>query len=165
MAARRDDAWGHTHIPMAHRHGGVLLVNPGAIASPNETSRQTRRTVALLYVRDDGAPFVVHVDLAAPDRPYAPRIDWDAGFRAAHDRFAASILAPELAADWPRLAEQFFPLAPDACRAAYVRAAHRCWAGRQAVVAHADLLAELRGAGGVPADVRARVEAALLAGA
>ena len=185
LASRQDDTWGpkldrraalgraagaavvvfgHTHVPMAHRHGGVLLVNPGAIASPNESSRQTRQTAALLYVRDDGAPFVVHVDLAAPDRPYAPRINWDAGFRAAHDRFAASILAPELAADWSRLAEQVFPLAPDACHAAYLRAAHHCWAGQQAIVAHAYLLSELRGDGGVPADVLARIEKALLAG-
>ena len=118
-----------------------------------------------LASRRDGTPFAVHVDLAAPDRPYAPRINWDAGFRAAHDRFAASILAPELAADWPRLAEQVFPLAPDACHAAYLRAAHRCWAGQQAIVAHADLLAALRGDGGVPADVLAQIEKVLLAGA
>jgi putative phosphoesterase len=67
MASRRDDTWipkldrraeiarrvgadvliyGHTHNPMACRHNGVLLVNPGAIASPNAYTRQRIQTVA-----------------------------------------------------------------------------------------------------------------------
>lgn len=110
MDARKGDAWepklarraamgrsagaqvivfGHTHIPMAVEHDGVLLVNPGAIASPNFTSRQRVQCVAILTIRDDGAPFVTHVDLAHPDEAFAPRIDWQAGFRAAHARFTA----------------------------------------------------------------------------
>ena len=112
MASRTDDAWqpklarrasmgacagarivvfGHTHISMAVEHDGVLLVNPGAIASPNPTTRQRIQTVAILFIRDDGAPFVTHVDLAYPDQPFAPRIDWQAGFRAAHERFTAPL--------------------------------------------------------------------------
>jgi putative phosphoesterase len=110
MASREDDAWepklarraamgrragarvvvfGHTHIPMAVARDGVLLVNPGAIASPNPATQQRIQTVAILFIRDDGAPFVTHVDLSHPDRPFAPRIDWQAGFRAAHARFTA----------------------------------------------------------------------------
>lgn len=112
MASRADDGWqpklarranmgeqagtrivvfGHTHIPMAVEHDGVLLVNPGAIASPNPTTRQRIQTVAILFIRDDGAPFVTHIDLARPDLPFAPRIDWQAGFRAAHARFTAPL--------------------------------------------------------------------------
>jgi len=30
--------------------------------------------VALLFIRDDGAPFVAHVDLAAPERAFVPRL-------------------------------------------------------------------------------------------
>src|SRR5262249_27446015 len=67
-ASRRNDAWepvlerraamgrradarimvfGHTHVPMACAQDGVLLVNPGAIASGNAITRQRVQTVAL----------------------------------------------------------------------------------------------------------------------
>jgi hypothetical protein len=39
--------------------------------------------VAILVLLATGDPVVVHVDLAAPDRPFRPAIDWTAGFRAA----------------------------------------------------------------------------------
>ncbi len=90
-AGARIVVFGHTHIPMAVEHEGVLLVNPGAIASPNPTTRQGIQTVAILFIRDDGASFVTHGDLAKPDQPFAPRIDWQAGFRAAHERFTAPL--------------------------------------------------------------------------
>src|SRR4051812_42219488 len=135
MASRRDDAWGpkldrwaamgqradaaivvygHSHIPMAHARDGVLLVNPGAIASPNATTRQLRQTVARLYLDADGSRRVVHVDLAEPARAYQPEIDWSAGFRAAHDRFAVSILTPALASQWERLRPALGELVSDA---------------------------------------------------
>ncbi len=103
MESRKDDAWapklarraamgqqagarivvfGHTHIPMAVEYDGVLLINPGALACPNLESRQRVQSVAILTVRDDGAPFVTHIDLARPDQPFVPRIDWEAGSRA-----------------------------------------------------------------------------------
>ncbi len=114
LESRRDDSWGpklerraafgrradasivvfgHTHIPMARRVGDVLLVNPGAIASGGHTSRQTRCTVALLFLRTAHPPLVVHVDLDRPDRPFVPQIDWQAGFAAASGQFSASILS------------------------------------------------------------------------
>lgn len=188
LASRRDDAWGpklarraafgrragaaivvfgHTHVPMARDYDGVLLVNPGAIASPGPVARQTRRTVALLFLRDDGAPFVVHIDLAAPDRPFAPRVAWDAGFRAAHDQYSASLLAPDLAAGWPRLSALYATLPGEdqgALRAATLRVAHRCWSGEQATIARADILAELRGDATLPAPARARLAAAVADG-
>lgn len=90
-AGARIVVFGHTHIPMAVEHEGVLLVNPGAIASPNPTTRQRIQTVAVLFIRDDGAPFVTHVDLGYPDQPFAPRIDWQAGFRTAHEQFTTPL--------------------------------------------------------------------------
>jgi putative phosphoesterase len=104
-AGTRAAVSGHTHIPMAHEHQGILLVNPGAITSGGPISRQTRRTVAPLFVRDDGALATTHVDLAAPEVPYLPTIDWDAGFRVAHARYEQPILAPDLATRWVRLRE------------------------------------------------------------
>jgi hypothetical protein len=188
LASRRGDAWepklarrvalgreagatvvvfGHTHIPMAKAHDGVVLVNPGALASGNARSRQRRQTAALLYVRDDGAPFPVHVDLAAPAEPFVPRIDWAAGFRVALAQFEESIVSPELAADWPRLfalAESLPPAEARQLRAVVMRVAHRRWAGDPALITHADLLAELRADPHLPPAVRARFEAALKPG-
>jgi putative phosphoesterase len=119
--------FGHIHIPLAHRHAGVLLVNPGAIASPNGTSRQRVRTVALLYLMADGRLDVAHVDLAAPDRPFSPAFDPTAGFKANADRFSGSMIAPDLQAAWPRVRELL--AADEPARQAYWRLAHRCWAG------------------------------------
>ena len=67
--------WGHTHIPLAVWHEGIFLVNPGALASGGYVTRQTRRTVALLFLRRDGQPCVTHVDLDDPGGPYRPRVD------------------------------------------------------------------------------------------
>lgn len=89
--------FGHLHIPFARRFEDVWLVNPGAIASGSAFTRQTRQTVALLYLRDDGRPFVTHIDLADPGRAYEPVIDWEAGFTATADRYSESIAAPEVA--------------------------------------------------------------------
>ena len=119
--------FGHIHIPLAHRHAGVLLVNPGAIASPNGTTRQRVRTVALLYLMADGRIDVAHVDLAAPDRRFSPAFDPAAGFKANAGRFSGSMLAPELEAAWPRVRERLSRDEPS--RKAYWRLAHRCWAG------------------------------------
>lgn len=83
--------FGHLHIPFVTQHDDVWLINPGAIASGSAFTRQTRQTVALLFLRDDGRPFVTHVDLAHPDRPFAAEIDWEAGFTAALNRYSQSI--------------------------------------------------------------------------
>lgn len=90
-AGARIVVFGHTHIPMVVEHDGVLLVNPGACAAPNPTTRQRVQSVALLLIRDDGTPLVTHVNLAHPDQPFIPRIDWQAGFRAAHTQFTTPI--------------------------------------------------------------------------
>lgn len=185
LAARRDDVWapklhrraelgqragasivvfGHTHIPMAVAWEGMLLLNPGALAAPNAMTRQVHQTVALLFIRDDGVPFPVHVDLAAPDRAYTSSIDLTAGFRAAHERFGASLLAPDLTNYFPRLREGIATLAPEHARlvwALWDRLAHRCWAGERAVISRADLLAALQASADLPSAVRARLRATL----
>ena len=119
--------FGHIHVPLAHRHGGVLLVNPGAIASPNGTTRQRVRTVARLYVMADGRVEVVHVDLAAPSRRFEPAFDPAADFIANAERFGGSMLSPELQAVWPAIRERL--AGDEGARQAYWRLAHRCWAG------------------------------------
>lgn len=91
--------FGHWHIPLQYRAQGtdeILVINPGALASGNEFTHQLRNTVALMFVEHNGTCHVVHVDLAAPDLPYKPAIDWDAGFIVAGNQFAKTIISPEL---------------------------------------------------------------------
>lgn len=133
---------GHLHIPFVVEYQGVWLINPGAIASPNSLSRQVHQTVALLYLRDDGRPFVVHIDLARPDQPHTPAVDWTAGFAAALGRYSASILSPELA----HLAEAIggYRLRHDSrLWSAVSRAARPCWRGQKATLTAADLIASV----------------------
>ena len=47
--------YGHTHMPMAESVDGVLLLNPGAIASGNAVCRQTVQTVAVLEAASSGS--------------------------------------------------------------------------------------------------------------
>jgi putative phosphoesterase len=189
LAARRDERWepklerrallgrlagasivvfGHIHVPMVRGYDGVLLVNPGAIAAPNYVSRQSRQTVALLFLRRDGPPQVAHIDLAAPERPFVPIVDWEAGFRAAHDQYTASILAPALAHHWQELQRLFWPASPGAesvrgpdhispLRAALLRQAHRCWTGEQPSITGAELLREIQGDPAIFPDERRQV--------
>jgi putative phosphoesterase len=178
MASRRSDDWhvrlarwaergrragaqivvfGHAHIPLTCQYEDVWLVNLGALASGNAFTRQLRQTVALLFIRDDGTPFVTHVDLAVPDRAYIPHIDWEAGFRAALDQYSATIVAPDLADAVARLTQQRFA-APEALKAAVLRVSHRCWAGEQPAITRADLLAEVRGDPEVPIVDKVQVE-------
>jgi uncharacterized protein len=156
---------GHTHIPLAHEHRGVLLVNPGAIASGGPTSRQVRRTVAILAVHDDGALVASHVDLAAPERPFAATIDLAAGFRAALDRYQESILAPDLAARWGRMREYALALPDRELRlvtGVLSRCAHRCWSGEWEVLTSEKLLAELARLPDLPDALREQLIAVIL---
>jgi len=186
LESRRDDAWepklerrsafgrragasivvfGHTHVPMARRYDGILLVNSGALASPNYTTRQTLRSVALLFIRDDGMPVVAHVDLAAPEQEFEPCVDWAAGFRAALDCCSESILVPDLVDDWAYLEEHVRPLVPVASRpglrVVMRHLQHSCWSGERTAITRADLLAALRVVE-LPEDVRARIESVLV---
>lgn len=131
--------FGHWHIPLVYQKDNVMVINPGALASGNPYTRQLRQTVALLFWRDDGMPFVSHVDLAAPDQIYTPTTDWSANFSAAAAPFAASILAPELEANLAYLREQFVHFGFEQALLPWLRVAHRCWAGEQDSITLADL--------------------------
>lgn len=138
---------GHWHIPFARQYNGVWLIDPGAIASGSPWMRQSVQTVALLFVRQDsrpngcpdGRPFVTHVDLAHPQRPYAAEVEWAAGINTAYVRYHTSILSPELQALMPQMVE-IGRGGSLALRQAYLRLAHRCWAGELAVMTAADLV-------------------------
>lgn len=88
--------FGHWHIPLIYTSDNILIINPGALASGNEFSRMLRNTVALLLIEKNGTRHHIHIDLAAPETPYSPVIDWDAGFDVALAQYSRSILAREL---------------------------------------------------------------------
>jgi putative phosphoesterase len=156
--------FGHIHVPLVARHGDVLLINPGALAAASGATRQRRCTVALLYVRDDGALAPVHIDLADPERPYRPAIDWPAGFQAALDQFQESILSPCLVADFAYLKTQAWwnnPAEGQPLWTAWYRAARRCWRGDIPLVTRAAVLSEVQRDAAIPLLARQRLEAAL----
>ncbi len=178
LTSRRDDSWGpkldhrsamarsvgasiaifgHTHIPMVKEHGGVLLINPGAIAPGNAVMRQLRQTVALLTLRAGVAPVVTHIDLADTAQPWTPEINWEAGFHAALDQFSASILAPDFQQDWQRIAQKVRELAPEEAYEIVLRQAHRCWSGEQPAITREGLLAEVGADTSIPELLRHRL--------
>jgi putative phosphoesterase len=155
--------FGHTHVPMSLQHGEILLVNPGAIAAPNYVTRQRLQSVALLFIRDDGWPTAVHIDLAQPDRSFVPQIDWQAGFAAAHSQCTESLMMPDLEVVWKDLhwvGQSFDEQMRARLRAGMLRILERCWSGEQQLISRADILAEARAAE-LPTDLLARIEALL----
>ncbi len=160
-AGARIVVFGHIHIPLTYEEDGILLINPGAIAAPNAEMRQRVRSVAILTIDDDGAPSVAHIDLAQPELPFVPRIDWEAGFRAAHKQFGLSILAPDLAADFSRFFHLVRQVAPETGLAAHLHLAHQCWAGERSVITRADLIRAVDADAAIPTDAKAQILALL----
>ncbi|NLF64399.1 MAG: metallophosphoesterase family protein [Chloroflexi bacterium] len=150
--------FGHIHVPLQQEEDGLLLVNPGALAPGNHYLRQRLQSVALLFVRDDGATAVRHVDLNDPEQVYTipPRIDWQASFSTAHNAISETILGPGLARLLSALRNVDFA-EPETVKAAYRRLAHRCWAGELALITAADLLAEIAADPDVPYADRQKI--------
>lgn len=154
-AGARVALFGHWHIPLVFEAEGVTVVNPGALAPGNAVTRQLRQTVAWLFVRDDGVPFVCHIDLAQPDGPFAPLIDWPAGFKVAHRQFNDSILVPTLASQMDALNRVIEQVGYDFGLPPLLRVAHRCWAGEQEQITLADWLAEVERDADLPGRAKA----------
>jgi hypothetical protein len=109
-------------------------------------------------------PCTVHVDLAQPDRPFAPWSDWPAGFGAAHHAFEASLLAPDLEAGYARLRRAAFdldePVATEVWQAVR-EAALRVWAGEAETMSRRDVAAALRRRATIPPPMKDRLLALL----
>ncbi len=137
--------FGHWHIPLTCRRDGVLLINPGAIASGNEITRQLQQSAAVLFVDQDGNIHSVHLDLGAHPGPFVPHIDWQAGFRVALGQVSRSILSPDLTARLSYMHAQLPAESLQPLRALLLNLAHRCWDGEidaiSAEMLHQELLA------------------------
>lgn len=134
---------GHLHIPLVVQVDGVWLINPGAIASGSPTTRQIIQTVALHYLRDDGRPFVVHIDVTHEPHVHEAWVDWDAGFEAAHGRYLDSVLTPDLMPIVEGFRHSQFADDPRA-REMVAALARPVWAGNKGQISVADLREALR---------------------
>ena len=126
--------FGHWHIPLQRELNGVTIVNPGAVASGNEITRQLRQTVALLEVDSGVVSSVKHVDLSEPASVYDPTIDWEAGFTATLNRYSTSILSSELQERLPALLSKISEEEQAMLQPLVLRLAHRCWNGEFALI-------------------------------
>lgn len=176
MAARRDNVispirsieraqragaqvavFGHWHIPFVHRQDGVCVVNPGALASANFFTRLTVASVALMTIGGSGQVDVRHVDLAAPDRIFAPVVDWQAGFAANAAPYEASIITPELERAVAFLRRRLSRPDLIALQPAISELSHAVWEGRADVITLAQVQEAINQDGAVPPDLRTRL--------
>lgn len=103
--------FGHTHIPMMTEFEGIWLINPGAIASANEVSRQRIQTIAIMTLDESPVPQVEWITLQG--QPYIPQVNLNAGFIAALENVIEWIVEPKLRQSLLWLRSDVYPLAPD----------------------------------------------------
>lgn len=121
--------FGHWHIPLIYDAGDLLVVNPGALASANEVSRQLQQSVAFAFITQTGAWRIVHVDLATGN-PVDVTLDWNAGFLAAMHRYTESILDHSLRVQMPLFKSTIPEESLRKLREAVRLAAGPVWAGQ-----------------------------------
>lgn len=91
--------YGHSHVPMISRHGEVLLVNPGALASGTYFTRQAVVSVGRLQVFTDGQYEVTHVNLATGQTIEFPVADPAEEFSRLGNRYQEWWIEPDLVTD------------------------------------------------------------------
>jgi putative phosphoesterase len=148
--------FGHWHIPLACQQDGVLLINPGAIASGNPFTRQLVQTVAVLELRENGRPTLTHFNLAEPERPYLPPTDLGAPFEPNAAHFNDTILAPDLANLPSQRLWEIIHLHSLQIYPAVLRAAQRCWSGERPYLTRDDLISEIQQDPAIVPDIKAQ---------
>jgi len=141
-------AFGHTHIPMTYEQDGILLINPGAIASPSAFARQVYKTVALLFMLNNDSPVVVHIELETPKKSFISSPEWDKGFRAALNEYTASLIDADLMTGWQPfeaymrnlMGKPPYSAVFEALYQALLRISRRCWSGEQQFISRINLL-------------------------
>jgi uncharacterized protein len=173
MAQRTDDSWypklqyranfgkahgakivvsGHTHIPMQVEHDGVLLVNPGAVASGNEWTKQVLQTVAVMTLAQDATPQVQFIDINT-GREYVPKIDWDKGFLEQAHKTSELIVSDDLLSVRGWFMETLYPQNPMYLENRILPLCHEVWAGEREIITLEDVVKALTQENPVPADM------------
>ncbi len=186
VASRKNDSWhpqlqrrvnmakehgasimvhGHTHVAMFVEYDGVWVINPGAIASGNYHTRQTRQTIAKLHFGDDGKPVVNYTDLNNPTEAFVPSVDLEAGFVAAHDQVSTTILEPGFDVHWNFLYEEIFHVAPTLYINTIRPLAHQVWSGENPYVDVQEFATELVENAECPVSVKQKIMNSTLFGA
>ena len=151
--------FGHWHIPLTYEYKGeykgVLIVNPGAIASGNEITRQLRQTAAVLFVDNAGRSAVTHVDLADPDRPYTPpKTRGIQAFSPSWRTTAPRSLRRRSRSSLPYLRQHLSEGAFAQIRPILLQLARRVWDGELPSVGYEELTAALEANASVTDEVR-----------
>ncbi|MAT95784.1 MAG: hypothetical protein CL608_01345 [Anaerolineaceae bacterium] len=155
--------FGHWHLPLVFEKDGIVVVNAGAIASGNPFQAQAIQSVALLFLLKDGRCHITHVNLADPERPYAPQTDIDAGFAKNFEIYGRSILAPDLEF-LPKVdLSEIYQTDRGAFLDVWLPLAHRVWAGEKPHVTLDELLAAVKTAD-IKEETRKRLTAVFKAG-
>ena len=153
--------FGHWHVPLVYEDKGVLVINPGAIASGSPFTHQIHKTAAILTLYADASPQIIHYDLERLEHGMPTRfpieIDWDAGFLTMLEKVSRSIFAPELQAQLPHISQYIMPLAGDAIRAIGLKLAHRCWAGEIEYVTTEMIVDELKASEQIDDDIKQKI--------
>ena len=175
MEQRKDDTWphklqyranfgkahgakivisGHTHIPMQVEHDGVLLINPGAIASGGPWTKQIIQTVSVLTLVPNAAPQVEFINVATGS-VYIPDVDWDAGFQTQIVKTNERIFTDEFFAlrDW--FMQTVYPLAPTYLEDTIFSLCHEVWEGKRKIITVEDVAEALTASGDTPAEIMA----------
>lgn len=151
--------FGHWHIPFVHHQDGITVVNPGALASGSHFTRQTIASVALLTIAGPGAVQVRHIDIDAPDRPFAPTVDWQAGFAANLAPYHASIVTPEVEAAVSVLRRHLTREDVFAVMPSISRLTHAVWDGQAEVITLAQIRLAVAEDQTIPTELKTRLEA------
>lgn len=145
--------FGHTHIPMLLQYDGVLLVNPGAIASGNPWTQQTLQSVARMTLHSGAEPIIEHYNLAHPASPFTPVFEMAAGFSGMAARYSQPIVQPEFLRETHWLWEEVFSLAREPLEAALHEVCHEVWAGERDELRAVDLVERMRTRPDIPPEV------------
>lgn len=88
--------YGHTHIPMMMQHDGILLVNPGALASGSYFTRQALKSVCQLQVMSDGSYEIAHFDLETGQKISIGPVDPNHEFQETNSQYQTWMIEPDL---------------------------------------------------------------------
>ncbi|MBE2220040.1 MAG: metallophosphoesterase family protein [Anaerolineae bacterium] len=124
--------FGHWHIPLICEIEGVTLVNAGAFASGNLTTRQLIQTVALLFVLENGRFHITHIDVNSQEL-HQPQDVVALDFLTALRPYTGSILSPELQALAPQ-----FQHNPETIKVMW-QLAPSCWWGGKEMITREDV--------------------------
>lgn len=141
----------HLHIPFTVLLDGVLLVNPGAVASGNAFCRQTVQSVAVLELDVASEPRVGHHRLDVPGGSIPAPVG-DDGLAAALAAVSESIVDADIREAW-RLARFQDPDVRRAFEELLLVSARRRRAGAAGLIDGAEMLEEAERQG-VARDVR-----------